>query len=163
MPPLHFCDIQEALLCCLHYSSTHIIHETQYQNRSKINRYEISFLTGRELLRSLETFVRRGNNPILVLWFFSWENHFVKSPHQIGCPSMLVNNQSQMREDGQHCFLSGGRGGRGVIRRGVRGLWCENRGCHPWSSYQMFCLVAARLTQRSCASAKLCKHWMPDD
>lgn len=24
--------------------------------------------------------MRRGNNPILVLWFFSWENHFVKSP-----------------------------------------------------------------------------------
>ena len=27
---------------------------------------------------------------------------------------MLVNNQSQMREDGQHCFLNGGRG-RGVM------------------------------------------------
>ena len=35
---------------------------------------------------------------------------------------MLVNNQSQMRGDGQHCFLSGGRGdGGGLLGEGLGG------------------------------------------
>ena len=35
---------------------------------------------------------------------------------------MLVNNKSQMREDGQHCFLSGGRGdGGGLLGEGLGG------------------------------------------
>ena len=73
--------------------------------------------------------------PILVLSVFSWETW---QKRLIGFPSMAVNNQSQMREAGQHCFLRGGGWGCG-------GSWCENRAS---SSYQLFYSrpASARLT-----------------
>ena len=74
--------------------------------------------------------------PILVLSVFSWETW---QKRLIGFPSMAVNNQSQMREAGQHCFLRGGVWGCG-------GSWCENRAS---SSYQLFYSrpASARLTR----------------
>ena len=66
---------------------------------------EKPYICGVLLLRDLLRGMVVRKFPILVLSVFSWETW---QKRLIGFPSMAVNNQSQMREAGQHCFLRGG-------------------------------------------------------